>query len=209
MKYLLLSTLFFTAAASAQQPSAVTYAAATIDGVTTPNVVVTIKGKSYIAVDALRARGLTLLKTDSFGLYRFPNAQGQPVKLTGCMNEWLTDGTTRVRVNTVRPYEFYEQWIIDIEFLTSKDVEGIREIFPPGQERVTMQDGQVLDPVRDEFVKINMDNYTAGKGKSQVAQLTFTLPDWSPGNVPTQLILSPASIRQTKGAWTFDLTCKK
>lgn len=209
MKYLTLSILVLTAAAGAQQSPTVTYAPVTIDGVTSPNGIVTVKGKSYIAVDALKAQGMTLLRSNSFGLYRFPNAQGQPVKLTGCMKDWLTDGTTRVRVNAVRPDEFYEQWIIDLEFLTSKSTEYIREIFPQGQERITMQDGRILDPARDGFVQINMDNYLAGKGKGEAAYLKFTLPDWKASNVPTRLVLSPAPTRQIKGAWTFDLTCNQ
>lgn len=84
MKRTALTTLILaaTSLALAQQTARVTYAPVTIDGVTTSNGAVVINGKVYIAQDALTARGLTLLRPNSYGLYRFPNSQGTAVNLS-------------------------------------------------------------------------------------------------------------------------------
>ena len=103
MKKTLLAALcgLSLSAAAAQQTVKVTLAPVTVDGVTTPNGLLTANSKTYIAVDALKARGLTVLKPNSFGLYRFPNAQGQPLVLRGCLNEWLFNGVDRLRIDSV------------------------------------------------------------------------------------------------------------
>ncbi|OLV16488.1 hypothetical protein [Deinococcus marmoris] len=44
---------------------------------------------------------LTLLKANLFGPYRFSNAQGQSVKLSGCMNEWPRNRVDRLRIDSV------------------------------------------------------------------------------------------------------------
>ena len=209
MKRLLFTALALTGTVEAQQTAKVTFAPVIIDGLTTPNGLVTIDGKTYVSVDALKTQGVTMLKSGSLGVYRFPNAQGQSVKLQGCLNEWLTDGITRVRIQSVKPDEFYKTWVIAVEFMTSKDSERIREVFPERKEMVTLQKGQVLDANVDAFVQFEMTNYSASRGKSETTYLKFTTPDWSTANAPVKLVLNPSSNRQVRGAWTFDLTCGK
>lgn len=84
-KRIVLALLGLLGTAAAQQKVPVTYSPVTIDGVTTPNGMVTINGKTYVLTTALTAQGAALLKPSSIGLYRYPTAQNQPLVLKGCM----------------------------------------------------------------------------------------------------------------------------
>lgn len=200
--------------AAAQQSVKATFSPVTIDGKVTQNGMVTINGKRYVSVDALSAAKVTQLQPNSLGIYNFNAKPNTPVKLSGCMNEWLTDGTTRVRAtkidtNSDMRLNMGTYWYVALEVMTSKDSDSIYNVFAPGQQEVTMKNGQVIAPAKDSFSRIVMEDYPLVRGKVGSAYPSFNVPDMSSENPPVKLIMTPAAKAQVKAPWVFDLTCRK
>ncbi|WP_339095836.1 hypothetical protein ACINK0_13270 [Deinococcus sp. VB343] len=204
MKKVLFVTLCCAvSSAFAQQSSKVVFAPLTVDGVTTPNGLVTINGKTYVSVDALKARGATVLKTGSLGLYSFPTANGVKTKLTGCNNEWLTDGVHRLRMT--RQYGGNGEWNLEFNFQSSQNNVDIEQVFQTNKVYVHFKDGKVLEPMNDPFAISRILMGSAYGGEVQTGHVELKLPDAADSNPAIKVVLRPI-----KGSpWTVDLTCGK
>lgn len=204
MKRFTLFAALILASASAQQAVPVAFAPVTIDGQTTANGLVTINGKQYVSVDALAKSQITVLSPNTLGVYAFPVAAGPgPQKLKGCINEWLTDGTNRVRVTGSA---FTTGWGVQLQWQTSEnDVVAFDSVFESSQAMLQLKKGTTLDPKINSFTRSVSDVSATVRGGLDGGAIYFFAADLSDKNPPIKMVL-----RAKKGApWTFDLTCKK
>lgn len=197
----LLATLLISTAAAQQKP---TFAPVTIDGVTTQNGLVTVNGKTYVSLDALKARRVTVLGPSTLGIYTFPAAKGVTTKLSGCMNEWLNDGTTRVRVKSQGLDSMWQYWNIYIDAQSTENTRFSR-VFPEKSVYAVFKSGKVFDTAADQFLSTldtinDLENKTMDSGA-----IALKMPDLTADDAVTKLVLRSAN----GGTWTFDLTCKK
>jgi len=197
------------ASASAQGTSQATFTPITIDGTVRPKGSVVVNGKTYVSLDDLKAAGVTVLKPNSLGIYHFNRATPSAVKLTGCMNEWLTDGVTRIRITSVYPYAFYKTFTVFYDIQTALESTSVFKTFDPGKTRVTLKDGTRIDPAKDAFAKIEVKDLSLQKATLVKADVTFSPVDYDENNPPAQLVMTPSASSKIKGAWTFNLNCKK
>lgn len=202
-KSVLLTVLCLTGAASAQQNVKATFAPVTIDGVTTQNGLITVNGKTYVSVDALKARGATLLKADSVGMYSFPAGNGVKTKLSGCANEWLTDGVSRLRI--IRQGGGNDEWAVIFNFQSSQGYADIEKVFRVDKVYAQFKDGGVFEPLNDPFAKSRMLMSPASGGEVKEGNIEIKMPDRSEDNPVVKVVLRPVN----GTPWTFDLTCKK
>lgn len=202
-KTALLTTLCLIGAASAQQNVKAVFAPVTIDGVTTQNGLITVNGKTYVSVDALKARGATILKTDSVGLYSFPAGNGVKTKLSGCANEWLTDGVNRLRI--IRQGGGNDEWAVVFNFQSSQEYADIEKVFRQDKVYAQFKDGGVFEPLNDPFAKSRMLMSRARGGEVKEGHVEIKMPDRSEDNPAVKVVLRPVN----GSPWTFDLTCKK
>lgn len=212
-KLILTAFALLAATASAQQKLPVTFTPVTIDGVTTPNGLITVNGKSYVSVDALKARGMTVLKTGSFGLYRFPNAQGQPVKLQGCMNEWLFNGVDRLRIDSAAWNETQKRYAIRFTMQTPLYNRWWPSHFGDKTATVVYSSGKIVQPSKNPIQRIEWDGDEIGDpetGKNNTGTLWVIDPDDTGRDTLTKLVV-PTGTDSDFGSnvMSFDLTCKK
>lgn len=203
----------FLSTAGAQQTVKVTLAPVTIDGVVTPGGLLTAGGKTYIAVDALKARGLTVLKANSFGLYRFPNAQGQPLVLRGCLNEWLFNGVDRLRIDSVAWDETKKRYGLRFTLQTPVRNHYWSEHFSDQATAVTYRSGKILQPSKNPIQQIDIVGDKMGDprlGENNTGTIWVTDPDDTGTDTLIKLVV-PTANSQKFGphALSFDLTCKK
>lgn len=203
---LTLSALFSTAAA--QQKVAVTYSPVTIDGVTTPNGMVTINGKTYVLTTALTSQGAAQLKSSSFGLYRYPNAQKTPLLLKGCMNEWLYNGVDRVRIDSINWNSQFNWYEVNASIQTSVDNVEANRHFDLKNIIVAYQDGRVIQQSKTPLQQVNYSGTYMETGKVNQRQFLVKNPDDKGSEKLTRLVL-PAGFSDVPGVMAFDLTCKK
>ena len=211
-KRIVLALLGLLGTAAAQQKVPVTYAPVTIDGVTTPNGMVTINGKTYVLTTALTAQGAALLKTNSIGLYRYPTAQNQPLVLKGCMGEWLFNGVDRVRVDSVT-WNSQAKWFdVNVSIQTSRqNVEAYRH-FDFKNMIVAYQDGRVIQPAKTLLQEIGFSKNEGGflePGRLETGRFYVKNPDDTDKAIPTKLVISSGEVMSPSKAMSFDLTCKK
>lgn len=151
--FVLFSVLFTSA--TAQQAAKVSFAPVTIDGVTTANSLISVNGKNYVSVDALKNSGITLLKSNSLGIYKFPNRQGVPVSLKDCMNEWLSNGIDRIRIDGFKRSDYDGSMLINSTVQTSVN-EGDSKHFDISSAVVVYNNGRIIEPSKNPFQKIAM-----------------------------------------------------
>lgn len=209
---IVLALLGLLGTAAAQQKVPVTYAPVTIDGVTTPNGMVTINGKTYVLTTALTAQGAALLKTNSIGLYRYPTAQNQPLVLKGCMGEWLYNGVDRVRVDSVT-WNSQAKWFdVNVSIQTSRqNVEAYRH-FDFKNMIVAYQDGRVIQPAKTLLQEIGFSKNEGGflePGRLETGRFYVKNPDDTDKAIPTKLVIPSGDVMSPSKAMSFDLTCKK
>ncbi|WP_339097164.1 hypothetical protein ACINK0_07060 [Deinococcus sp. VB343] len=203
---ILFATLLGTA--TAQQTVKATFGPATVDGVTTQNGMVTINGKTYVLTTALASQGAALLKTNSIGLYRYPNAQKTPLVLKGCINEWLFNGVNRVRVDSVR-WNSQNNWHeINTSIQTSvSNVESNRH-FDMKNIIVAYQDGRVIQQSKTPLQRVDYSGTYMETGRINPRQFLVRNPDDTGTETLTRFVL-PAGFSDLPGVMTFDLTCSK
>lgn len=200
----LLTALSFSA--SAQQVQA-TYLPVTIDGVTTPKGSVTIDGKTYVSQDALRARGVTVLKPNSLGLYSFPRGSGPTLKLKGCQNEWLFNGTLRLKVTETSADPGGWRAYAQAQNATSGEI-SISSIVDLGHIIAVSKSGRVYDPNKNPFEETAKDYTTVSRAETQSVMFYLKTAD-APTGDPLQKLVLPSTSKDGSGTMTFDLTCTK
>ena len=205
MKRFALSIALLSTAAVAQQAApVVTYSPVTIDGQTTANGLVTVNGQPYVSVAALAKSQVTVLSPHALGIYAFPVAPGtSPVKLKGCINEWLTDGTTRVRVTD---YSLGSGWEVALQWQTTQtDVVAFDNVFHSDQALFVLKNGKAFDAKVDRFVRTVSDVAATTRGGLDGGAMAFFGANLTEKNPPVRMVLRPLN-----GApWTFDLSCKR
>lgn len=210
-KLIALSVAALLTSASAQQKP--TFAPVTIDGVTTNNGLVTLNGKSYVSVDALKAGGLTMLKTNSFGLYRFPNAQGVPLKLQGCMGEWLFNGVDKMRVDSVNWSEADKRYNVRVTVQTSIWGRSWDDHFSPQASSVVYSSGKVLQNSKNPIQRLYWASDAIGdpdQNKNSTATLRVIDPDDTGTETLTKLVITTGNTGTFgNNVMSFNLTCKK
>ena len=214
MKRLSLTALaLLITTAAAQQNVKATFAPVTIDGVTTPNALVVVNGKTYVSVDALKARGMTMLKTSSFGLYRFPNAQGVPVKLQGCMNEWLFNGVDRLRIDSADWNETQRRYAIRFTMQTPLYNRWWPSHFGDKTATVVYSSGKVVQPSKNPIQQITWAGDAIGDprtGENNTGTLWVIDPDDTGIDTLTKLVVPTGTDKDFgSNVMSFDLTCKK
>lgn len=203
MRMLSLAVLTLFASATAQQkPPTISYAPVNIDGRSTPDGLVTINGKTYVSLDALKAGKVSVLSPGALGIYTFPVAKGITAKLSGCLGEWLTDGDTRLRINR---QDVNDSQLVYLEAQTARPTVNFGELFQADKTYLLFRNGLVFDPTFDKFLKAASYVGDFSKGQTQTGYLQFEGMSFSIENPATKLVLRP-----TAGPpWSFDLTCSK
>lgn len=198
--------LALSSVAFAQKPIPVT-----IDGTTTANGLVTINGKTYVSLDALKAAGVTILKPNSLGVYLFQRGAAAPLKLTGCQGEWLNNGYFRIRVtdSTVTS----TGWGVTFDTQLSAPNVGsiyLDRVLDTSKLIAVTSKGLVIDPARNGLQKVDVTfSSPLEQGKTTTAQ-QITFSDTEASHDPlTKLTLLPTSEAGTKAVLNIDLSCKK
>jgi len=213
MKHHLAFALFTLLApgAFAQQTVKATFSSITIDGFTTPNSAVTINGKTYVAQDALKARGVAILKPASLGIYTYPLGSGPGIKLKGCMNEWLYNGVMRVRITNVQTetgswrVSFDEQTTI----IANTNAEAFQNHFDQGKILGLTSAGRIIDSAKNPLQVADFPYAVVSRGDSKSDDFTIRDADGTNNEGLTRVTLIPKANTAAKGVLTFDLTCKK
>lgn len=190
-----------------------TYAPVTVDGVTTSNGAVVINGKTYISQDALTARGLTVLKPNSYGLYRFPNSQGIAVSLKGCLAETLFNGAQKLKINAPTWNASDRAWNIPFILQTPLQSTAEADQFGVQQMIAVYKSGRVFQPAKDRLLVAEMRVDAAGfpaRGALNPGRIILRNPEDDGTDPPIKLVIPGGSARGTgTGTLTFDLTCTK
>lgn len=209
---IVLALLGLLGTAATQQKVPVTYAPVTVDGVITPNGMVTIGGKTYVLTTTLTAQGAALLKPNSIGLYRYPNAQKQPLILKGCMGEWLFNGLDRVRIDSVT-WNSQARWFdVRTSIQTSQQNTESYLHFDLKNAIVTYQDGRVIQPARTLLQEVSFSSDKAGflePGRLDTGSFFIRNPDDTDKAILTKLVIPSGAALRGSTALAFDLTCKK
>lgn len=213
LQALSLLSLTFLSGAQAQQHMPVTFAPVTIDGVTTPRGIVQIGGKTYVAVDVLKARGVTLLRAGSLGLYAFPNGQGRAVQLKGCAGEWLNNGVARIRFEPFTWDTLAGRWSSVLTLQVPENVHSANLHFDARQLIAVTRSGRVFQPSKDALQSADLE---AGSlpgpraGANNTGTLILRDPNLSSADPIVKLMLPSATGDGSgKGTLTVDLSCKK
>lgn len=202
----LLTTLL--APAAAQQTARVTLSPVTVDGVTTPNGIAVIDGKPYVSLDALRARGVTVLRPNSLGVYAFPRGTGPAIKLAGCRGEWLFNGTLRVRVLDTEATPAGWNVKTQMQAAISDDSIAIDKVLDLQKVIGVSQSGKVYDPSKSPFQRSTLSYPWARKTETLPIEIRLADADGAVDN-PLQKLVLPSRDKDAPGALTVDLTCTR
>lgn len=204
--------LALSAPALAQQkPPVPTFSPVTIDGVTAPAGLVTVEGKTYVSLDALKARGLTVLSPGSLGLYRYPKTGALPLKLTGCRNEWLNNGVVRLRVTSVQVTPEAWELKIDAQASTASSVGYLDSAINFEQLLAVTERGRMVDPANNGQFRAGLAQQTfIAQGRTETGQgLLLQDANGTGGERLTRLTLVPAKEGKTQAVMNVDLTCQR
>lgn len=200
-----------TATATAQtKPPAVTYAPVTIDGTATKNGLVTVDGKTYVSLDALKAKGLTVLTPGALGLYAYPRGTGPAIKLTGCKNEWLNNGIIRFRV--VDATATAEGWTASYESqISTSDLKTFpsQAMFDENSVLAVTSAGQSIDPERNPLQTVYAPYVELTRGTTSSGQLQFSDANGTGGTSLNRLTIRGTKQMKSSAAMNIDLTCTK
>ncbi|MFB9994347.1 hypothetical protein ACFFLM_20525 [Deinococcus oregonensis] len=170
----------------------------------------TVGGKTYVSVDALKNAGVTVQKGGIF-IRTYPNET--PIRLEGCVGEWLNNGAVRIRLTAVTfsNTAMRGAWGISAEGdRVSKDLGNQYQTLKGIQ--IKFSDNQSLtfsDPLQSNF---SLNFYGSGLSKYLKFSSFRANENYkeSPEILPIALKIPSIKVYgKTYPEMTFDLTCKK
>jgi len=170
----------------------------------------TVGGKTYVSVDALKAAGLNVQNSKIF-LLTNPTV-GQPAyKLSGCMNEWLWNGATRMRIDKIELENYPTRWLI---YITTQTALGnLNEYYTENRDTaILFSNGDLIKIGNPAWVsmRVNFITQYANTIQSTDGIGVYRSDTESPSDPPVKLSIPQIRISNvTYPAMTFDLTCKK
>lgn len=194
-----------------QKPPVPAFSAVTIDGVTSPAGLMTVAGKTYVSLDALKARGLTVLSPGTLGLYRYPKTGAPPLKLTGCRNEWLNNGYVRLRVTGMDVTPEGWQLKFDAQASTAVPVGYLNDAINFEQLLAVTERGRVVNPANNGQYRAGLSQQTfISQGRTETGQgLLLQDANGTGGERLTRLTLVPTKEGKTQAVLNVDLTCQR
>ncbi|MFK7602083.1 hypothetical protein ACI3L1_07700 [Deinococcus sp. SM5_A1] len=204
--------LALSAPALAQQkPPVPTFSPVTIDGVTTPAGLVTVSGKTYVSLDALKARGLTVLAPNSLGLYRYPKTGAPALKLTGCRNEWLDNGVVRLKLTDIQVTPEAWQLKIDVQASTPATAGYLEDLIDFTRLFAVTEQGRTVDPATSGQYKAGLSQQVmVSPGRTEAGQgLVIQDANGTGGERLARLTLVPKKDGKTQSVMNVDLTCQR
>lgn len=207
----LVSTLLFLAAGVAAAQAA---GPLVVDGKQVQGAVITVDGKQYISIDALKSAGANINPQGLF-LYTVPGTTNPPIKLKACQNEWAYDGVLRMRVVKVdNPgTSNTTEKRLDLEVQTSEASFNIQDyIYEKGQITAQTNLGGIFNPAQNSFQQLVIYNGSgyAARGSAYKSSYRLDNPDLNLANEEryTRIIVQ-GDPKRSKGPITFDLTCQQ
>ncbi|MHA0035521.1 hypothetical protein [Deinococcus sp. PESE-13] len=197
------------ASAQATNPQ---YTPVTIDGVTTQRGTVTVGGKTYVSLDALKAAGVNVLKSGSLGIYRYPVAQSRTVKLTGCTGEWLDNGRDRINLGQPVWNTAGEYWEIPFQMQVPDTNVYPLNRFESTQIAVVFASGRVVQYAKDPLGRVESGGFgTMTTGTNNPGSFAPRHPDLLSSDPPVKIVLPAAQGLEGANSRVIsaDLKCKK
>lgn len=178
----------------------------------------TINGKIYVSLDNLKSAGLNV-SGNAIYILTNPIVKQPAYKLGGCVNEWLWNGATRLRVDSVElSYEnLTPAWLIKMSTQAAIPIE--RYYTDNKDLSLYFSNGDVIKPQNPSYVRLSVDitgevgkvnGYVSDFGRYENRILAYRSDAESPSDAPSKLVLPQIRISGvTYPAMNFDLTCKK
>lgn len=206
----LMVTSLLSGASAASEKLQVSFAPVSIDGTVTAKGAVTVSGRTYVLLDALRAQGVNTTSATTLNVYRLPGLAGRPTKLQGCVNEFLFNGSDRVKLSAPVWEGANNRW--NIQLTVQAHSGGFYTFhFDPDHVTAIYKSGRTFSPDADPIQKAEMEGDAFQPGYNNLAVLHLQDPNDDGSDPLIKLILPPAAQypEAGKGVLSFNLICQK